>query len=260
MERWLTPEIRNPNPYKTFTVIDYEGNPPTEEVKQYLCELLRHNRIDEKFLEAAKKRLSWEKLKLLEQANIPTQLSVKRGDFGEAVASAMLAKLHGYRIPVSKMHFSITGNQTLPSSDVLAIREIDNSIAEVCFVESKLRTTVSKQTAVQGCQQLENDQSMALPHMVLFAATRLFEVNDPLASKLLDYLNSREEKDIDTSSLNLFFEDSIWTEEVMENLEAIKTKLPRLTVRVTRVAGLSAMTDELFARLGVTEVLDEEDE
>jgi hypothetical protein len=260
MERWLTPDVRNPNPYKTFAVIDYKNNPPTEEVKNYLCELLRQNRIDLKFLEAAKKRLSWEKLKLLEKAKIPNQLSVKRGDFGEAVSSATMSKLHEYRIPVSKLHFSITGNQTLPSTDVLAIKEDGKRITEVCFVESKLRTTASKQTAVQGCQQLDNDQSMAVPHMVLFAANRLYEIGDPLSGKLLDYLESREDNNIDTSSLNLYFEDSIWSEEVMENLEALKTKLPHLTVRVTRVVGLGALTDELFARLGVTEVIDEEDE
>jgi Cap4 SAVED domain len=260
MERWLAPESRYPNPYKTFAIIDYKNNPPSEEVKKYLIDLLRENRIDPKFLEAAKKRLSWAKLKLLEKAKVPSQLSVKRGDFGEAVSSAALAKLHGYRIPVPKLHFTVTGNQTLPSTDVLAIKEDNSRVTEVCFVESKLRTVVSKQTAVQGCRQLEHDQSMAIPHMVLFAANRLFEVNDALADKLLDYLDSREEKDVDTSSLNLFFEDSIWTEEVMENLEAIQTRLPHLTVRVTRIVGLGALTDELFARLGVNHVIDEEDE
>jgi len=260
MERWLTPQDRSPNSYRTFTVIDYLTKPITDDVKNYLCELLKQNRINPAFLEAAKKRLSWHKLKLVEQAKIPNQLTVQRGDFGEAVATAVLVKLHGYRVPVQKLRFAVTGNQSLPSTDVLAVKENSNRLTEVCFVESKLRTTTAKQAAVQGYKQLEHDQSLFVPHMIVFVAERLFEAGDPMADKLLDYLNSREDMNLDTSSLNLFFDDSVWTDELLENLEAVPSKLPRLTTRVVRVKELAALTNELFGHLGVEHIIDEEDE
>lgn len=262
MDRWLVVSVRNPNPYSKFSLEDFGAKPINDEIKKYLLQLLGHARFNPDFLAFAKARLPWDKLKQVQDSRVPRHTTIKRGDFGEVVSAALLEKFYGYVVPVAKLRSTVIGNQTMPSTDVLALRlDVSGEITEVCFVESKLRTTMSKQVAVQGYQQLERDQAYAIPGMLVFTAERLFERGDHVMSeKCLAYLRSRSETTLDSSSLHLFFDKSVWSEDVLENLEEANPTLSPLTVRLVQIENLASLTDELYASMGILDITDEDDE
>ena len=47
--------------------------------------------------------------------------SVRRGDFGEAVTVEYLKTVEGYRVPVMKLRYKISANQTLPGNRLYCI-------------------------------------------------------------------------------------------------------------------------------------------
>ncbi len=159
--------------YKKFDLIDVEEKTKLEKnVTSYLKKLLLDARIDPKMLSNAARRLGWEKtLNLLVQPSLPTKPKKRLGDFGEILTNAILVELMGYTIPVQKLRFTIKPEQSLPGTDTIAIKRKNGYISEMCFVESKLRTSndyYSCRAAVEGYDQLKRDYSSRVPDMIQF--------------------------------------------------------------------------------------------
>ena len=130
--------MRRKVPWK-FKVADLsEIAERTPELLAYLEELAKTARYSRKFLESAAQELGWKKIQSLVAAKQPTLPNIKRGDFGEALSVAVLAEFDAYIVPVPKLRYKITKNQTLPSTDAVAFKVKDGRITEVSFVESKL--------------------------------------------------------------------------------------------------------------------------
>ena len=191
--------------------------------------------------------------------SIPTLKTVKRGDFGEVVANSMLRSFHNYQIPVEKLRLKISGNQTLPGIDVLALRLTDEkALEEVCFVESKLRTTRDNSVGVDGYKQLKQDYDGNSSVILRFVAKRLASKDDAVAKAFLDYFFSREDtRSMETFRLCLFYDSSQWSETVLDNLNDNGVELPSFTVHVVQIRELRQLTDTVFSRLKVEEVEDE---
>src|SRR5712691_11907730 len=101
---------------------------------------------------------------------------------------AILEQFHGYKIPVQKLRFKITKGESLPGTDILALKtNIEGLITEVCFIESKLRTSSDNRAAIEGCNQLQGDYNSKFPDMVDFVTQRLYERQDPLFRPFLLY-------------------------------------------------------------------------
>jgi hypothetical protein len=207
--------------------------------------------------------LGWQKVSnLIIKPQVPMNINIRRGRFGEILTSAILEQFHNYIIPVRKIRFSITGGQSLPATDAVALKtDQRGSIIEVCFVESKLRTRtleVDCSVAAKGCEQLAADYTKILPDILSFIAQRLHERMDPLFDKFASYMRSRSDTtDMDTFRLGLCWDRAEWNESILENLEDAEPKLPRLTVHVIRINNLRQLTDELFGAIGITEVFDD---
>ena len=113
--------------------------------------------------------------------------------------------------------------------------------------------------AVNGYQQLRNDYESKSPDILSFIAARLHERNDPVYEAFKAYMRDRRDTtDLDTFRLSLCWEHSVWHERVLENLQEAGIDLPRLTVHVIRIPYLRQLTDEPFARIGVTVVSDDD--
>jgi hypothetical protein len=191
---------------------------------------------------------------------MPTLESVRRGDFGEALASAMLEEFHGYAIPVPKLRFKTAGNQTLPATDTLALKLDDSGLVEeACFVECKLRTVRDNRAAVDGYRQLLSDYENKLPEILVFVAHRLWEQRHSLFGAFASYLADRDHGiENDTFRLGLCYDTGKWDERALVDLEDSGVALPSLTAHVTRIDHLRALTDELFSELGMTGELEDE--
>jgi hypothetical protein len=207
------------------------------------------------------KYLGWEQVsKQIVATIMPGLPTAKRGEFGEVLFAAILEEFHDYKIPVPKLRFKITAGQSLPATDILALKVDEiSAIIEVCFVESKLRTTSDNTAAVEGYKQLQSDYESKLPDILTFIAARLHERNDALFETFASYMRDRGDvTDKDNFRLGLCWERSEWHEKVLQNLQENGVDLPRLTVHVIGIDNLRQIIDELFAELGIEEVFDDD--
>jgi uncharacterized protein DUF1837 len=187
-------------------------------------------------------------------------MPIRRGDFGEALTNGILAELEGYTLPIGKLRYKVTANQTLTGTDTLGIKIAERgSISEVSFVESKLRCRPDTFAGVQAYRQLKHDVELALPDIVTFVAARLHDRNDALYEPFADYLASRADtRDIETYRIALSWDTSQWTETVLSNLEAEELHLSPIGVSVCQISDLSNLIDRVYARIGAR-ATDEED-
>lgn len=87
------------------------------------------------------------------------RVSVRRGDFGEALAAEAAEALDEMVVPVRKLRYQIDPNQTLPGSDVVAfVLDDDGGIDDLEFIESKYRTAPHLDLAVEAHDQLAADR------------------------------------------------------------------------------------------------------
>jgi len=263
LSKWLAWKLRDPSPYRKFKLTEIDEKIQiTPEVKSHLVKLFTEARFDQCFLLAVAKRLGWAKVVTeLVTPSQPTVATARRGFFGEVLVCAMLTEIFGYLIPVQKLRFAISANQSLPGTDVIAIKKDGGTISEICFVESKLRTTADTYFAVQGYKQLKEDYSQRIPDMIRFVLARLHERKDPLFYEFLEYVFDRRDlTNIERFSLGLTCEHGSWTETVLENLEeeVNNTSLPNLVVQRTRIKNLATLVKEVFQAIGVEAVLDDD--
>lgn len=260
---WLFWKPRAPSPYKKFELIEIEEKTPISPgVKSHLTKLLVEARLDPSFLQAVAKRLGWTKVeKQLVSTSQPIIPTARRGFFGEVLTSGVLVEFFAYIIPVQKFQFAISANQSLPGTDVIAIKKKERSLSEVCFVESKLRTTTDSGAAIQGYEQLKKDYSEKIPQMIRFVLARLYERGDPLFDDFLNYLHDRRDMtNIERFRLGLTWEHGAWTETVLENLEeeVDEPGLPKLVVQRARIRKVASLVKELFQTIGIEEEPDDD--
>lgn len=263
LDKWLTWSERHPNTYSRFEVVDVEpAHELASEVRSHLVDLLHSSMFDPADLNAFAEHLGWSARELAGY-RVPTNDSIKRGDFGEVLTAAMLEQFHDYEVPVQKLRRKLMGNQTLPATDILTLRVGEaGSLEEVCFVESKLRTFRDNVVAVEGCTQLHKDYDSEKPAILPFVFTELLKKRgeeDPLFRAFRSYLADRgDNRHLDTFRLSLCFETAKWREKVLENLEESPLVPSKLCVHVVRVDRLRDLTDELFGQIGFHEVSDDD--
>ena len=250
----------NPSPSATsdfsFEVTDLEE---TSEVPSSadLVALLNESYWGEDYLAdlAAKYGFSEVREKFL-KARVGTLLSVKRGDFGEAVTVDYLKNAEGYQIPVQKLRHKIGANQTLPGTDCVALKLSNDVLVEVLFVESKLRTSLDLSVAVAGARQLKQDADSENPMILTFMARRLRETNDPLTGLFESYLFERNTA-LDRYLLMLLHQADSWDERILENLEDEEIELEPLHVYVAKIANLKELSDRAFSEMGAEVIEDD---
>jgi hypothetical protein len=259
LNQWLQAAERSSGGFTRFGVMDLtELVAPSDAVKDHLYDLLQVSAVDPGFLGDLANRLGWEKTRAMVSQRLPSNSRARRGRFGEVVGVNMLHQFEGYVIPIEKAHFSITGGQSQPSTDAVLFRVGDNGkIIEVCFVESKLRTRADGMAGVEGIRQLKADYAKEIPDMLTFTASRLYDRGDPLYHSFMEYMSSRDEEQLDTFRLLLFYDTSAWSEKCLSNIEDDEPDLSPMTVHAARIADLPDLVSDLFSRCGV-QVIDDE--
>lgn len=259
---WLTCQQRNPCPYTQFAVLDVnERGPISSQVMDHIKNLLISARLDPDLLKVAAQRWGWRGVAQLLTSAQPTAMTARRGEFGEVLSAALLTEFEGYQIPVQKFRFTITPDQSLPGTDLLALKVNDNAaIIEVCFLESKLRTGSDTGTAVRAYNQLRQDYEQQFPDMLVFVLARLHERRDPLLDAFLDYLRDRADtSDKERLRVGLTWERGSWTETVLQNLEDNGVERQDLVVHVVYIGGLAHLIDQLFQQVGVGSIIDDDE-
>ena len=254
---WLYPVPRTNSTY-SFEVTDLKEKTSKRPSSAELAELLRESYWKQDLLADLADRYGYEAVrdKFL-RARDETQLSVRRGDFGEALSVEYLKKVEGYLVPVMKLRYKIVSNQTLPGTDCVAVKlSEEDEIIEVAFVESKLRTSLDTSVAVKGAKQLKQDSDSTTPEILTFMVQRLHETNNPLASRFESYIFNRD-IELDTYLLIIFHESADWRERILINLEDEAIDLEPLHVYVANIDDLKQMSDTAFATLSAEVIEDD---
>ena len=258
IEEWLSPVPRNPSGF-SFDVTDLQENHGSVPTHAQVAALMSEAYWGTNYLSDVAGRYGWEAVRQrFLQARAGTHMRVRRGDFGEAVAVQYLKGVEQYNIPVVKLRFKMAANQTLPGTDCIAFKLGNARLVEVCYVESKVRTSLDLSVVVAGVGQLRQDADAAMPEILTFVARRISEANNPLAELVEQYIFSRE-TELDTFKLLVFHENETWDERILQNLEDEEIGLEPLAVYVARIANLAALSDAAFRALGANEVIDDDD-
>ena len=257
LTNWITKSPRGDSQY-SYSVNDIHPLASSNEIPvEQLAGLLQESYFGKVYLQGLVDRYGWQKVsKEILSHSVPTDIKVQRGDFAEAIAARWLEESEGYEFPVKKLRYKIRGNDTLHGTDCLALKLSDSGgLAEVCFVESKLRTSADNGLGIQGYTQLEADVNEVVPAILSFVGRQLAEKNHYLKQAFHDYIFSRDVQ-IETYKLWICYDESSWNEMLLQNLEDHGVNMLRFEVYVHLINQLAKVSDEVFALIGVVEVSD----
>jgi len=262
LKYWLNKITRKPNPYTQFTIIDIEEIAEIDdELKDHIEDIILKCRFPDGLLDDIAEYIGDEAItKKITCPNLPTFLSLRRGYFGEALLGEILVQLFEYKIPIQKLQYSIIANLSLPRTDIVVIKHSEEDISELCFVESKLRTIEDKLVAVNAFNQLKKDYSKDIPDLLIWILARLKEKNDPLYPTFLAYMfDTRDTTNKEKFLIGLIYDTNNWSETILSNLdENIDTINNEIIVNLIRIEELALLTDDIYKRIGVIEVIEDE--
>ncbi len=259
---WLNCGQSSSCPYKFRLLEANELCAITSNTENDLAWLIVYARVDPDLLMDAAKILGWKRaIELLVRPSLPKVVTARHGDFGEVLISAMLVEFLGYSVPVQKLQFAISSGERLPGTDTIAIKRNAAGLIEVCFVETKTRTTNDSDAAVQAYAQLKKDYSQQIPDMIRFVVARLRDQKDPMYPDFLSYaLDPSDTFDREVFLIGLVWEKSIWNENILMNLDQnlVVSREPSKTAMVVTINGLRDIIKRTFGLAGITEVIDDE--
>ena len=180
---WL--DIQDRAPDRVYTVTDLSEQPERPlELVLYLAKLVSNSKIDPAHADriaaalgpgAVRARLA------------PGGARVRRGEFGETLATAILEEIEGWTVPVPKLRYQIDPEQTQPGTDLLAIQIEGAAIVSLHFAESKLRGVADNRAGVDAHDQLVDDQKKGFADILVFVLQRLLDTGSALAEPMEHY-------------------------------------------------------------------------
>lgn len=258
IDSWLECKPREDVTSWDFSIIDvFEICSPDENMLKYLADKLLNERIGCEFIEKAKSLLGERWRKIIEKG-LPAGQKLKRGDFGELIATLGCEKWDGFIVPVRKLRFAMGGSSI--GTDILAIRiDKTGNVGAVRYIESKLRTRNDPSAGQQAYKQLEKviEEDYATIHE--FVAQVLISTNSDLSTPFMRFLASRNTTEgIESFRVFLTWEKSQWSESVLENLSEYEIQAKPLDTHVAHINELAKLVDDIYARVGL-EVTEDED-
>jgi hypothetical protein len=251
LKDWLATLERQPAD-RHFAVRDTtEHSEITEAVAAYLVQLLLDELIGLDFIGQLANALGDEATLSWVRDSTPARTAMQRADFGEVLTAALLVEFDGYEVPIKKLRYRVSADDSLHGGDVLALRTDGNgNILGTCLAESKFRSTRAPRVAVEAYEQLEKQAGQALPDIYRFVTQRLTETGHPLGAALLRFLGSGSTDELAEYRIELVFDLGAWGEEVLDELDDAEPSLSPLTVDVVRIEGLVDLVQELLIRSG----------
>lgn len=242
LERWLAREERtsaNPN-------LDVRSISPAEDVDPAsVDEWLGH--------ELLRNYLAPDQLDLLESTfddlgmpdvaehlrrhTFPSDVSVRNGDFGEALGAAMFRRTRRYCVPILKLRFKHRPDQPVQGVDFIAFR-LRHDPPVVAAPEVKTRTTRDLDVGAKAEKSLArviND----LPNAILFCASQLRQRGSVLGVHIAALLDKGF--DLERHIL-LVHDEEVWDDRILgrlagavsERTEATVVRVPELAALITR--------------------------
>jgi hypothetical protein len=246
----------------SYTRVDVsEGAAFSDDTASLIANALIDARVPPIVIEKLRERMTKEKYSLLLSAIAdPERTLTRRGDFGEIIAACCMEQLMGYQIPVKKLRYAKMRRDDQPKGlDFLALKcdPTGRRLAEVCYVESKLRTGSDKTYAVEAHDQLRKLWSVTAPECHSFILTVLADRDDPLLDDFVDFMAGLTSCPA-TFCISVHADSDTWNDETLTNLKDLPPSLKPLTVVLCRVKNLKQRITDAFQLIGFVEADDDD--
>jgi len=251
---WLGEDERSPERVYAVADVTESSDRPTD-LLPYLADLMARAKIDPIHLDRMVAALGWEAVRA---RLAPGGSRVRRGEFGEALSTAILEELEGWNVPVVKLRYQVDPEQTQPGTDLFAVSRVGSDIEDILFGECKLRGALDNQAAVDAHDQLAEDKKKEFADILVFVLARLLEQQSDLVNPLTAYLARRDAETKGSYGIFLAFDDAAWRESVLDKLDEEPDLLDPLGVRVTRLYDLRELADSACTAAGL-DVVDDDD-
>lgn len=174
----------------------------------------------------------------------PTLVSIRTGDFGEAMSGALFRRARRWCVPILKLRYKQRPNQPVQGADFLGFR-LRQSPAVVAVPEVKTRTDRRLNVGVEASESLDHVLE-ELPSSIEFVVARLLEQRNALAPRVARLL---DEGFTVERHIVLVHDDGRWDDRISERLAAAENEPTQLTV--IRLANLKQIIEKTFAKAGL---------
>ena len=252
LDEWLEHSQRPPNSLNFNVVeINEKDGRNLKKVNEIFKNIFLDNTISYDLIEKISKKIGWNDtfVKFI-SPRLPKQKDMKKGKFGEMLEGTILEEFFDFVIPIKKWRYAITSDQSLPSTDIVAIKSDESKITEMCFVESKVTGTDDKKLVTVAYEQLMSEQTKGFPQILSFIIARLVENKDPLSERFIDYCLEKDRNN-DSYRVCTVYDKQKWADKSLENLNEVVTRsTPNLTVDVIRIESLDDVIKEVYKDKG----------
>ena len=199
----------------------------TDALVSQLGHELRRNYVDPNELSTLLESLGATKLSTyIRDYKLPEDLSVRHGDFGEAIGSALLRHSKRFCLPVLKLRYKTRADKSLFGLDIVAFR-FTSDPPTVLVAEVKTHTSRQKKLDLGKNAYEQLDESLtekSLGQAISFIYARIAGAGGRgcLATRLALLLDSQSERKLERHLL-IWHEKNVWDERVVERtVEAAK--------------------------------------
>jgi hypothetical protein len=165
----------------------------------------------------------------LTEHKLPTTVSVRHGDFGEALAGVLFRRVRRYCVPVMKLRYKHRPNQAVQGCDLLAFR-LSRTPAVVATPEVKTRTTKKLKIGQEANESLESG-IRTLPSSIQFVGARMTEGGHAaIGSRIMALLAGGY---VVERHIVLVHDEDLWDERIVDGLkDAVGEKTEATVIRI----------------------------
>jgi len=240
------------NKYKKFRHLELVE---TNEVREYILDPLTvvifvHHNDPEEFKQNLQYLGYPEASRELDRR--PRDENIRKGNFGEVLASEYLKQKEGYLIPVYRLRYSQHSDVSPPGDDVLAFKldQKKGSKKEICIAEVKVRNRFRANAVKEAYEKIDKSYSglRPRPKSLLFVISILRkEKKDDIADELLNLLNRTGDESFIERHI-IFLITGNKPRNPFDVIESIEKPVPNLTVMNLTLNELTEFVNTVFER------------
>jgi len=242
IDRWLRPTQSGVDGALNREDIEPDGTAEHDDVLEALGHELRRNYVSREEVAVVLQSLGADQLAAhLRENKLPTRISIRHGEFGEAIGGALFRRLKRYCVPIMKLRYKQGRNQPTHLADILAFR-LRQDPPVVAILEVKTRTSRDLAIGVEAYTQLGVTIRDGLGQAITFVVARLADRNPTLANRIALLLAGRHSIE---RHVVLVYDRAAWDERVIHRLKAVVDQ--DTTATVVQVPGLAPLVDGAYA-------------
>ena len=243
---------RPSNNYRKFRHLELvEKDGAREDILEHLAEVIFiHHNDPEEFKQNLQYLGYPEAAKELDRR--PEDENIRKGNFGEVLASEYLKQKEGYLIPVYRLRYSQHPDSSPPGDDVLAFK-LDGpkgSKKEVCITEVKVRNRFGSDAVKEAYEKIDKSYNglRPRPKSLLFAIHILRkEKKDDIADELLNLLDRTRGNPFNIRHI-IFLITGDKPRDPFDVIESIKKPVGNLTAMNLTLNNLTEFVNMVFER------------